>query len=224
MQILDRAISVLAPHNCLICDTEGALLCAWCLPDAVQQFPERCYKCKQVSEDSAVCLKCRSRTKLRHVWVRTTYDGLAKDLIYKFKFDRAQTAYHPIAELMNEALPWLTEDTLVVHVPTATSRHRKRGYDHAQLLAKQLARINNLRQIALLSRLGQSRQVGATRSTRLSQLEEAFIPRRPYLIKGANILIVDDIMTSGGTLEAAAKTLKKAGAKSVNAIVFAQKQ
>lgn len=224
MQITERLISLVAPHNCLQCDKEGSLLCEWCVPDAIAVLPERCYRCKKASVDSSVCQSCRRVSKLRHVWVRTNYEIIAKDLIYKLKFERAQAAASSIAMLMDETLPWLSPDTLVVHVPTASSRYRLRGYDQARLLAQEIARNSNLRHLSLLARVGQSRQVGAKRDIRLKQLENAFRPRHEYLIKGASILLVDDIVTSGGTLEVAAKMLKKAGAKSVDAIVFAQKQ
>jgi competence protein ComFC len=194
------------------------------MPDALPILPARCYRCRQITEESSVCQKCRRQTKFAHVWVRSEYEGLAKDLIYRLKFERCSAAAVPIAELLAEALPWLPPDTVVTHIPTATSRHRQRGYDQAELLASQLAKKHDLRHAALLARIGQTRQVGAKREQRLLQLEQAFRIQSRHLVKNTSVLLIDDITTTGATIEAAASVLKNAGAKTINAAVFAQKQ
>jgi ComF family protein len=125
---------------------------------------------------------------------------------------------------MAESVPYLTEETIIVPVPTATLRVRLRGYDHAWLLAKNLGKYLDRPSQRLLSRYGHTRQVGAGRAKRQEQLSGAFYPRNPKAIKGARVLLVDDILTTGATIEECARTLKKAGAKRVDAIVFAQKQ
>lgn len=224
MSIVERLIGTLAPHQCLVCGNEGSLLCAWCLPDAIEPLPARCYKCKEQSNESAVCKKCRRNSPLKHVWVRAQYKHVAKQLVYRLKFSHTPAAAAPIAELLGESLPWMSPDTIVVHVPTATSRRRQRGFDHSELIAKQLARFLGLRHCSLVARYGHTRQVGAKRKERLTQLKDAFYPRQEYLIKNASILLIDDIVTTGSTVEEAAKILKQAGAKRIDAAIFAQKQ
>lgn len=80
-----------------------------------------------------------------------------------------------------------------------------------------------MRHFTLLSRLGQTRQVGSKREQRLTQLSDAFRALRPDVIRNAQILLVDDVVTTGGTLEAAANVLRQAGASRIDAVVFAQK-
>jgi ComF family protein len=113
-------------------------------------------------------------------------------------------------------------DMMLVHVPTAAVRVRQRGYDQAELLTRELSRLTGLPQRYLLARSGSSRQVGASRAERVLHLSDAFRVRRPELVAGKRILLVDDVLTTGATIEAAARTLKKAGAARVDAIVFAQ--
>jgi ComF family protein len=149
---------------------------------------------------------------------------LIKDFIHRFKFERAQAAAKPIATMMAGTLPYFDRSTIVTHIPTATSRRRQRGYDHAALLARALAQRLGLRHMTLLARLGQTRQVGATRGERLKQLHSAFRPLRTSVLPGSRILVVDDIVTTGATLEAAAHVLRENGAKTVSAAVFAQKR
>lgn len=222
MLLLERIISVVAPHNCLICGAEGDLVCNWCQNDAFVGMPSRCFRCLVAATNHEVCTKCHKISRLRHVWVRTAYEANAKNLIAKLKFQRAPAAATTAAQFMKETIPYLPKDTLVLPVPTASSRRRQRGYDQAVLLARELARELHLPTQKCLARLGQSRQVGTSRKLRLSQLEQAFRVTDCRAVKGECVLLVDDVITTGATLEAAASVLKKAGAKQVDAVVFAQ--
>lgn len=224
MPLLDYLFSVIAPHACLVCLKDGKLLCDWCILDAFEPVPSRCYHCKRLTSDFATCLACRRRAPLRHVWVKSQYSGVAKQLLHSFKFERARSAAPVIASAMYETLPYLPVNTILVPVPTATSRVRQRGYDQAVLLARSISKHTGLNMEIVLVRLTQSRQVGADRQKRLKQLEAAFYIKKPKTIKGADILLVDDVVTTGATLEIVARNLKHAGAKSVCAVVFAQKQ
>lgn len=221
--ILEKLISVIAPYTCISCGYEGALVCAWCAPEMRTPLPSRCYRCKSLTQDFRVCKNCARHSALRHVWVSTTYEGLAKDITSSFKFERVQGAARVIAEQLAEILPYLSKETLIVPVPSATRRTRQRGYDHTALLGKELSKLTGLHYMQTLGRLDQTRQVGATRQQRLTQLQGSFYVKQPLLVKRSDVVLVDDIVTTGGTIEAAAVTLKAAGARSVSAVVFAQK-
>lgn len=221
--VVERFIDLIAPHDCLQCGADGAVVCEWCLPEVVDVLPSRCYRCRIQTDDSRVCRSCRRDSRLRHVWVSTGYEGTAKQLVHDFKFERKRAAVDQMAVLMTETLPYIRPDTIVTHVPTATGRVRRRGYDHAELLAKALAHKLNLRFNPLLRRMGQTRQVGASRKERLAQLEGAFQNVKVSDIKKP-VLLVDDLVTTGGTLETAARCLKRAGFRQVDAVVFAQKE
>lgn len=243
MPLLERLISLIAPAQCLACGQEGSLLCALCGRANFQMSPEHCFMCKKPSKASAVCPNCRSQSHITYVWSRTIYQGLAKQLIHDYKFARAQFAAPIIAAFMAEALPLLPRNTCLVPVPTATSRYRIRGFDHAHLLAKELAKQTGLQFCPILTRLGQTRQVGASRSERQTQLKHAFrltslLPNNPptHLTSSVPddrrmpppttippILLVDDVTTTGATLEAAATILQAAGFKTINALTFALK-
>ena len=124
---------------------------------------------------------------------------------------------------MAEAMPHLAPGAIILPIPTASSRLRARGYDHTKLIAKVIAQQTGRQYQSLVGRLGQSRQVGSHREERLKQLNSAYYVKRSESVRGKRIVLVDDIVTTGGTLESVAKVLKRAGAKSVSAVVFAQK-
>ncbi|HSX45278.1 MAG TPA: phosphoribosyltransferase family protein [Candidatus Saccharimonadales bacterium] len=222
MFVLERLISVIAPFNCLSCGQEGSLICSNCA-SLVLPLPSRCYICKAVTENFQVCKRCRSKSRLNHVWVATEYSDLAKELLHFYKFERGQSANRAISSYMSTTLPLFEKPPLLVPVPTATSRLRMRGYDHTKLLAKAISSQTGYSYESLVGRLGQSRQVGAHREERLKQLGLAFYVKHPKHVQGQSIILIDDIVTTGGTLESVARVLRQAGAKSVNALVFAQK-
>lgn len=224
MFVLERIIEVIAPHDCLGCGREGYLLCVGCFQSEFPPLPDRCYMCHALSRNAALCSGCRRKSPLGHVWVRSEYDGLAKPLVGALKFSRASAASGAIAKLMVETLPRVPKDAVIVPLPSATARVRQRGYDHTWLIARDLAAITGLRASRLLGRLGQSRQVGATRALRRQQLQGAFWVKDNTSVLDAHLILVDDVVTTGASLESAAITLKQAGAKRVDAIVFAQKQ
>jgi ComF family protein len=154
--------------------------------------------------------------------VSASYEKTAKELVRKLKFARAQSAAKDIAAIIDENLPILPGQTIITHLPTASSRIRVRGYDQAQAIAKALAKRRGLPYMALLGRKGSARQVGASRTSRFEQLQGVFFAKNAKNVSGAHILLVDDVLTTGASVESAAARLKASGAKTVDVAVFAQ--
>lgn len=222
MKLFENLLNLVAPHNCLNCTVEGMLLCNWCAEDAYERLPQRCYRCFKASAYNQTCPACRRLSPIKQLWASTSYGGLSKKLVQTLKFHRAgSAAAKVIAEDLNERLPYF-EKIIITYVPTSTSRVRQRGYDQAKFIAKEFALLRKLPYGGLLGRHGQSRQTGSRKKDRAAQLKSAFYPRNNLLINKAEILLIDDVLTTGATMEAAARTLRKAGAKSIYGAVFAQ--
>lgn len=220
-QFLDTLLSPIAPHMCVACGTTGSIVCDDCiqlLPDLVS----RCYRCNKITTDFKTCVTCKNTSPLHAVYICTEYETVAKALVQKLKFERTYAAASTIARAMTQQLgSYIPQDVPVTFVPTATNRVRQRGYDQAQIIAKSLAGQLNVGCTPTLTRLGQQRQTSSSRTQRLAQMHDAFTVRAPSKIP-KQLLLVDDVMTTGSTLESVARTLKTAGAEKVSAIVFAR--
>lgn len=221
MHILDMLIGLYAPHTCCRCGDEGLVICSSCLY-RLSRPAKRCYRCHVPARDSGTCPDCLPYGLERVVAV-SRYDGAAKAVVGQLKFHRARSAAGsmsgPMALLCRGSV---RPGTLFVPVPTASSRARTRGYDQAVLLARATAKQAGAMYAPLLVRTGKQRQVGADRQQRRTQMLGAYTVMRPERARGAHIILVDDVVTTGSTLEAAAQALRQAGAASVEAVVFAQ--
>ena len=219
--LIDRLVGLLAPFECMNCQSEGLMLCKLCR-QLLLPIPPRCFDCRKVSDDYRVCTKCRHTSQLYSVYVGTIYQGFAKDMVWRLKYWSAKAISIEMAQIMANKLSSLDDQTIVVPVPTTTKRTRQRGYDQAKLIAKEISRQTNLPYLDCISRQGVAHQVGSSRQVRKKQLESAFRIKSNIHIRGRDILIIDDVLTTGATLESAAKTLKKHGARRVSAAIFAQ--
>lgn len=219
MSIIDTILSVITPYECLGCGAEGELACPACLNEFLMKT-EECYRCRQPSPDSLTCDACLEISGIQRAQAAVIYKGLPKDLIWQLKSSGAQAASKIMTKYMR---PLATPNVnLIVPAPTATSRVRQRGYDQALLLARQLSKSLNIPWSSCLVRDGQAHQVGSAKQNRLLQLQEAFRAKNPVLLRGANVLVVDDVITTGATIEAIAPLLLAAGATQVEALAFAR--
>lgn len=220
MSIIDSLLSLVAPHVCLGCNAEGSLLCVACSADVIKA-PGLCYRCWKPSLYGLTCNGCSAHAAVFRAQAICMYEGPAKQLVLKLKFGSAQAAVKPMAAIMATRVPQ-NLDVVIVPVPTATSRRRKRGYDQAILLAQRLAGVRRVQYVDCLRRLGQAHQVGANRAQRTQQLRGAFVVACPSRIYGQHVVLIDDVMTTGATFEAAAQALIAVGAQRVSALAFAR--
>ena len=120
--------------------------------------------------------------------------------------------------------PELAGAEVLVPVPLFPKRGRRRGYNQSELLARQLARHIGLPvDTQALARVRNTvSQTKLNRQGRLQNMAGAFLCKRPFDIKGKVVLLVDDVATTGATLEGCAQALRAAGAKKVLAYTFAR--
>lgn len=223
MSILEKISRIYAPFCCIGCDTEtDRLVCESCLGHLLR-VPSRCYLCRTTTRNYRVCVRCRKISPLAAVVVFGVHEGPAKELVHKAKYERAKTGLYEMSGLMAALVPYsLERDMVIVPVPTASSRVRERGYDQAVVLAKDISKTVSLQYFPVLVRLNQAHQVGSTRADRKRHVKNGFRVVKPDIVKGRNILLIDDVCTTGATLEEAARTVKRAGAANVYGLTFSQ--
>jgi ComF family protein len=153
------------------------------------------------------------------------YEGAARELVHALKYRGVTAAAEPMAALSAETIrsECLTFDVIVA-VPLHGSRQRTRGYNQADLLALRIGA--ELGMPVLASALQRTRSTPQQARTsdvdeRRKNIEQAFAPR-PDDVRGRDVLLVDDVTTSGATFAECARVLKEGGAKRVLAFAFAR--
>lgn len=208
--MLSTLVGWLAPVSCLGCGREGGRLCSDCSM-LTTPHPATCWGCNRLSSGYRTCARCRRSSSLGGVIVGTRYDGLVKELVLALKFGRDTASTQTAAALLAPLLDPAGFD-LVTSVPSAPSRRRQRGYNQSALIAKSLAANLALPYRPLLGRWQQAEQIGAGRKERFLQVQNAFYAKgRPP----RRVLVVDDVLTTGATLDACARALRQAGCAEV---------
>lgn len=217
--VIEKIVAIIAPHHCIVCGAQNNILCNACQMAEHTNISPVCCLCGSPTSDWQVCDRCSPRASLTHIWAAGEYGGVISRLVRLLKFERTKAAHEPLAALIGAVLPY--DHWLVVPVPTAPPRVRQRGYDQAALLAKQIARQRGLAYSPALLRVQNVRQVGTNRVQRQMQSTKMFATVPRARVAGAKILLVDDVCTTGATLNAAAAVLRSAGAAQVGAVVAA---
>jgi ComF family protein len=150
-----------------------------------------------------------------------SYQGVLRELIHLYKYDRVKTLARPLGALLAAALPRDERFDAVTPVPLHWRRQWQRGFNQAELLARTIARRCGIPVIHALKRVRPTvAQAGLSNTGRRQNVAAAFRPRR--VVHGKRILLVDDVMTTGSTAAACALALKQAGAAKVALLTVAR--
>jgi ComF family protein len=178
--------------------------------------------------DAALCAAClHDRPPYDRARAAFNYDEHSRRLVTRFKYsDQTQLARIYGAWLAKAGSELLTGTDIITPVPLHYWRFVHRRFNQSALLAHSLAKNTGIRNLPdTLKRTRRTLpQAGLTRKQRVANVRGAFTvnPRHASTIKGKNILLVDDVLTTGSTLEQCAKTLLKAGATQVNVLTLAR--
>jgi ComF family protein len=158
---------------------------------------------------------------------RFLYEGPLRDLIHSFKYNRLVHLRRPLALLALEGISAFGPDWephVIVPVPLHRSRLRQRGFNQAILLGRVLSRRLSLPLLpdALVRTRRTEPQIELSAAERRLNVKGAFSVSKPGLIAGKRVLLLDDVMTTGSTMDECARELKKAGAIAVFAVTIAR--
>jgi ComF family protein len=218
------ALDLLYPPRCAICDGGGAIVCGACTAALVPPAGPRCRICFSPLRRGALCEWCDAAppayTELR---AATIAEAGGLELVHQLKYGGLSSLAEPMAELI--AARCLQPDVdIIVPVPLHGRRERERGYNQAALIARSLGQSWGLpAEPRALKRTRATAPLARTmrREERRGIVEGAFtaVPAR---FSGRRILLVDDVATTGATLDVCARALRGAGAREVHALVFAR--
>jgi ComF family protein len=153
--------------------------------------------------------------------------GIVRDVIHEFKYNRQIHLRHVVASWLRAALDDERlrgcQFDVIVPVPLHPARQRERGFNQASLLAQLLSAHTSIPCRPLLKRIRYTTtQTALDRSERMENLHNAFRLRKNVDVRGLQVLLIDDVLTTGSTLSECARVLKRAGAKSVHAATAAR--
>ena len=223
--MLALLFDLLLPPRCGGCTAAGDWFCARCRSQLRRPREPLCSRCGR--ELAFVGDGCGCRRGLRSVSsIRSgfLYEGPLENAIHRFKYEGWRSLAEPLAELMAERLAiQLPPAGILVSVPLHRSRRASRGYNQSELLAVELRRRFRLRRPAgrLLRNRPTTTQVGLDRLRRAANVGGAFTYAGASLA-GASVLLIDDVATTGATLDACAAALRQAGSGAVSALTLAR--
>ncbi len=229
-------IDIIFPRNCILCRayhpaTSRDPLCPDCREKLPWNTPPFCVRCSRhlsgvASEE--LCPSCRAHPPhFDEGWAMLRYEGHGREILHRFKFHNKTSLCRTCAVLFSEfsARFSLTfpDTAIVIPVPLHPARLRERGYNQSGLFAASIARKLGLPlyENILQRQRHTDRQSKLEAKDRWTNILGAFKMKNLTDIVGREIILVDDILTTGATASEAAKTLKDAGASRVTVITLA---
>lgn len=221
--MIDRLVGWFAPHICEGCGLLGKPLCDSCNFDTISTKYIKCIDCdSEVRPTDLVnygnmCHLCREKLPFEAVYIVGKREGVLKKLVGNFKYFSRRQSSKAVANLIYSKISNLvSEDLVIVYVPTAPSHIRERGFDHMKLVAKDLSRMGGWSVLPALKRLDNKSQHNSNRLMRQIQAVDTFAIKSVHSGRlHRSVLLIDDIYTTGSTAGAITKMLKKNGVKKV---------
>ena len=234
-----QSLSVLLPSSCLVCDRplKNGFLCFRCipsLPNFSHILHSRCASCFEPiaptsTNEQATCATCLTlplaSDAQRFVW---EYRGLARDFIKAMKYRPSKKLARFASIILRDLLPVmfpLSEWDVVVPIPSSAKTFRKRSFHPCVELGHHVAQALNIPlRLALASDSRRNPQAKLHHDARLRGINKLFTISSPHKIRGKRVLLIEDVITTGATANAAALCLKAAGARGVDIFALSRAQ
>lgn len=227
-------LELLLPQSCPVCDHPGVLqpegLCCECLKNLTPLPPSRCHCCSLPYQNSTaighLCERCLRRPPaFAAVFAVGLYQGSLREAIQRFKYRGRPLLDRQLGRLLAESLSkghGETQPDLLVPVPLHPSRLRQRGFNQALLLCRELSRTSGIpmESEALRRIVATQPQQQLSAEQRWRNLCHVFAASGHF--SGKQLLLVDDVLTTGATADACARVLLNAGAAAVSVAVVAR--
>jgi ComF family protein len=224
-------LDLIFPPRCVACGAHGAVLCIACRESIQPPRPPRCPRCcGPLPSAHARCPHCADSHgphNLDRMIVASIYEGAVRKAIIALKYNGQRRAATPLGDLIAAAVRASDESLdIIVPVPLHASRRRARGYNQAELLARRCAHLLGVpcSPDALVRARATPPQVGLSLPERRRNIAGAFVlgdGARAAALAGRRVAVLDDVTTTGSTLEAAATALRAAGPAAIIGVAVA---
>ena len=223
---VNKALDLLFPPVCAACNTLGSLICDDCLAQMPAVVEPLCGRCgRSLLYAASVCGSCLQPSfRLQQVRAPLVYHDPAARIIHKMKYDGLFALAKPLARIMALKWPdWDHDPEMIVPIPLHKRRQRRRGFNQSTLLALHLGQQLNIAVDAqAMKRVKHTNpQIGLNPIERLENVRGAFLADSQRT-RNKQILLVDDVYTTGATMSAAADALLASGAATVSAYCLAR--
>jgi ComF family protein len=220
------ALDLIFPQWCVGCGREGNLICPSCRQSLLPITPPLCPRCGRPQTGGGLCPDCRDwPAQIDGIRAPFAFQGVIRQAIHEMKYQNLRAMARPLAGMLHDYLAaHPVPGEVLVPVPLHPKRLRERGYNQSGLLARELGKLTGQPVVddCLLRRRHTPPQARtASLSERQSHVADAFACRDGRL-QGKLVLLIDDVATSGATLNACATALKAAGAAPVWGLVVAK--
>jgi ComF family protein len=212
ISLTGKAYDFLFPRRCVGCGREGGFICPSCRASLLPIAPPICSRCGIPLSRGSLCSSCAGwKADINGIRSAFRFEGPARQTVHQLKYQNLKAIAPEMAALL-------------VSVPLHPKRLKERGYNQSALLARELGRITGL-DVDEDSLLRQRNTRSQARTQNVAERREnvsgAFVCQN-HNLTGRRVMLVDDVATSGATLNAGAAALKEAGALSVWGITFAR--
>lgn len=229
-------VDIFYPRQCFACDKslheeENIYICEACMEKITKTKFNRCIKCglelgPGIPPSNKGCHECKNTLRFEKSFFVSDNKGPLKNLIHQFKYNKHVCLVKPFEHLLINALhkDILCEIDIVVPVPLHWRKKQERGFNQSALLAKKVCRrlslsisLHNLHRVR-----NTSPQTHLLRVQRQRNVNGAFKVKKPEIFSKKNVLLIDDVLTTGATASECARSLKNAGAGKIYLLALAR--
>ena len=227
-KLLQNIIDLIFPSNCFGCGIEGVWLCKDCIEKIPILNKNNCFWCN--NKDNNICFSCQQESKLSALFVITAYQNpLFQDMLHNLKYNFASSIGDTFKLLLikyfeQNKIDIINKDSVIVPIPLHRKRLAERGFNQSELIGNHIAEILQLKinPKLLIRKKNTKSQMTLNRADRILNMQKSFVCPDPTQIKGKDIILIDDVLTTGTTIRDAAQALRASGCRSVSAIVLAK--
>lgn len=218
------------PKKCVGCKIDGSFLCSACEGKIEYLTTQVCLVCQKPSVKGFTHPNCATIYTPERLYSPFVYKGVIRNAILETKYSGAFAVLDPLLNIFVEAVLEsaleIGDKAIVIPIPLHRSRYTKRGFNQAEYIASKIADAFNVPcHTNILQRIVNTKsQVGLDKEARRENVKNAFgiNPKTSSILKDSDIVLVDDVGTSGATMLSASKALKRAGCRYIYCLCLAK--